>query len=84
LGFTSLLRILCETQTIQVMPGKNKNADRGEGAAKAMKIETEHDNDDDGKQDDCSDLTDNNHETDESTSKSFPQKVSFLTLFLLS
>ena len=37
--------------------------------------------DDDGnKADDCSDLTDNNPEAEESTSKSFPQKVSITRL----
>jgi hypothetical protein len=60
------------------MPVKNKNADGGNVMPKNKKQDLEQDEDDDGKQDDCSDLTDNNHETDESTSKSFPQKVSSL------
>jgi hypothetical protein len=37
---------------------------------------------DDGK-DECSDLTDNNHETDEQAPKSFPQKVSFAQRLIL-
>jgi hypothetical protein len=33
--------------------------------------------------DECSDLTDNNHETDEQAPKSFPQKVSFAQRLIL-
>lgn len=43
-------------------------------------IVTQSNGGDSGKQDDCSDLTDNNPETDDSTSKSFPQKVSIYQL----
>jgi hypothetical protein len=53
-------------------------AEGGKQAGKKPKasIVTQSHEVDSGKQDDCSDLTDNNPETDESTSKSFPQKVS--------
>ena len=59
-----------------IMPVKNKNVDGSNVPGKNKKLDLEDDDDADGKQDDCSDLTDNNHETDESSSKSFPQKVS--------
>jgi hypothetical protein len=65
------------------MPVKNKTADKGillpVGASKGKKQVTEKSEDSEEKHDDCSDLTDNNHETDESTSKSFPQRVSDCT-----
>lgn len=64
------------------MSNKNKNVDGDNVTAKSKKQILEDDEDAEGKQDDCSDLTDNNHETDESTSKSFPQKVSILFLLL--
>jgi hypothetical protein len=60
------------------MPIKNKNGDKGiiQGSSKGKKQAPEKSEDSGDKNDDCSDLTDNNHETDESTSKSFPLKVS--------
>lgn len=64
------------------MPVLNTDADGGIVTTKIKKQDIEEDDDVEGKQDDCSDLTDNNHETDESTSKSFPQKVSLVpTIF---
>jgi hypothetical protein len=62
------------------MPGKNKIAVSGT----PKKGKQEHDEDAGGKSDDCSDLTDNNHETDDMASKSFPQKVSSLVLGLVA
>ena len=65
------------------MPVKNKNVDGSNVPGKNKKLDLEDDDDADGKQDDCSDLTDNNHETDESSSKSFPQKVSSWSMLLI-
>ncbi len=64
-----------------IMPVKNKNGDGGNTPSKSKKLVDEDEKDADGKQDDCSDLTDNNNDTDESTSRSFPQKVSSLFVF---
>ena len=62
------------------MPEETKNAEEveptggEEQAVEEAKPEATINTNNDAK-DDCSDLTDNNHETDEQVPKSFPQKV---------
>jgi hypothetical protein len=70
---TPPFRKIVKYRRLSIMPVKNEGTE--------CKKHPEQEDDAEGKQDDCSDLTDHNHETDESTSKSFPQKVSSHTLF---
>jgi hypothetical protein len=59
--------------------------DSGTSAKKPKSsIITEQNGGDSAKQDDCSDLTDNNADTDESSCKGFPQKVSISFVHLRS
>ena len=64
-----------------IMPVKNKNGFGENTPSKSKKLVDEDEKDADGKHDDCSDLTDNNNDTEESTSRSFPQKVRSFSCF---
>lgn len=78
--------IICSSQAVRsvdlfIMPVKNKNGFGENTPSKSKKLVDEDEKDADGKHDDCSDLTDNNNDTEESTSRSFPQKVSSFSCF---